>query len=225
MRDPGLKAVLEISQNAETFWDVGASIGLFSLFARASNPSLRIVSIEPSTTTYAELVKNCSLSPNDWVCINTAVGAAEGKTYISRGLAGFNHVVSSETDPKIDCEVRPITTLDKLAKLLECRRIDVLKIDVEGMELAVLQGAHELLSGKRIGAVVLEAEGQGSRYGFSDQDILAFMAQYGYVRNCLLKDELGHAHSELFQLWNPEENDDPVADGCQITTHVLPRSD
>jgi FkbM family methyltransferase len=181
MQDPSLRCVLQMIKTAKTFWDVGANIGLFSLFAKAVNSSVAVVSVEASTDTYGELCRNWSLCPEGWICINAAVGSEEGVATLSRDLGGLNHIVSPDDAKfKDNSEVRPTTTLDNLAQLFGNPRIDVLKIDVEGMELAVLKGAQRLLSERRIGAIVLEADGHGARYGFSDSDVFTNLAAYGY---------------------------------------------
>lgn len=177
--DPSLRSILRLTRTAGNLWDIGANIGLYSLIAKASNPSLEVVSVEASTSAYAELCRNWSLKPDGWTCIHAAVGAHEGKALLTRELGGLNHV----TDPaesKSSCEIRPSTTLDRLAALLEVGHIDVLKIDVEGMELAVLQGAAGLLRAQRIGCLIMEADGHETRYGFAPSDIRVFMKSFGY---------------------------------------------
>jgi FkbM family methyltransferase len=171
-------------KTAKTFWDIGANIGLFSLFAKAVNSSVAVVSVEASTATYGELCRNWTLCPDGWICINAAVGSEEGSATLSRGLGGLNHIVPP-LDGKFagNSEIRPVTTLDKLAQAFGHCQIDVLKIDVEGMEMAVLKGAHRLLSEKRIGTIVLEAEGHGAKYGFSDSDVVTNLSTYGYLRD------------------------------------------
>src|ERR1700677_3699292 len=47
--DPSLSAILHLTKSATTFWDIGASIGIFSLAALLNNPSLGVLSIEPSS--------------------------------------------------------------------------------------------------------------------------------------------------------------------------------
>jgi hypothetical protein len=58
---------------------------------------------------------------------------------------------------------------------IECGDADgrvVLKVDVEGFEVEVLDGARSLLADPRLLAVVIEINGSGTSYGWTDQDIL-----------------------------------------------------
>lgn len=72
-------------------------------------------------------------------------------------------------------------TLDEMSNAFTDRRIDLLKIDVEGAELLVLKGAHTLLEDGRVDVVYLEVglnvDGTQQTY-FGDLD--RFMQGYGY---------------------------------------------
>jgi hypothetical protein len=71
----------------------------------------------------------------------------------------------------------PVTTLDALfPDLLHC---DLLKIDVEGAELAVLRGASRLL--KKTRQILIEAGNPNSaRHGFTADDLLAYLESAGF---------------------------------------------
>jgi FkbM family methyltransferase len=180
--DASLRAVRKLVRSAKSFWDVGANCGLFSLFASEENPDLFIVSIEASTVHYGTLTSNWALQPSErWLCLHTAVGDRDGVTHLSRRESGFDHVVE---DPQVqsdtEVELRPIAKLDTLAAVLGAESIDVLKIDVEGYELKVLQGAVTLLDHRRVGAIVLESDGHDRRYGSSQRETNRFLEDRGY---------------------------------------------
>jgi len=54
------------------------------------------------------------------------------------------------------------------------------KIDVEGFELPVLRGAAGTLADPGLKAVIMEVNGNGGRYGFSDQDLRQAMERAGF---------------------------------------------
>jgi len=181
LADPSLHAVLERAREAKTFWDVGANMGLFSILARDVNPELEVVSIEASTDFYQVLCRNWQLDPRGWTCLHCAVGDREGLVQMSRGGGGCDHVLPpSEVRGPGARENRPMMTLDQLVKLMGHDSIDLLKIDVEGMELSVLRGASGLLDAGKIGAIVLEADEHDLRYGTNNSQLVAFLASKDY---------------------------------------------
>ena len=184
--DASLKAVRELVRSAQSFWDVGANCGLFSLYAADENPGLFIVSIEASTLHYRTLSSNWALQPSErWLCLHTAAGDRDGLTHLSRAGSGFDHVVEDH-QTTTDVELRPIAKLDTLAAMLAAESIGVLKIDVEGYELKVLHGATALLDRHRIGAIVLESDGHDRRYGSSAAETIRFLEARAYRVDSLL---------------------------------------
>jgi FkbM family methyltransferase len=178
--DASLIAVRNLVRSAQSFWDVGANWGLFSLYAADENSSLSIVSIEASTLHYRTLSSNWALQPSErWLCLHTAVGDRDGVTHLSRRGSGFDHIVDNP-QANTEVELRPIAKLDTLAAVLGTETIDVLKVDVEGYELKVLHGATALLNQRRIGAIVLESDGHDLRYGSSQAETIRFLEERAY---------------------------------------------
>ncbi len=91
------------------------------------------------------------------------------------GLDTVNHVlVPGEEAAGVDV---PVTTLDELVGA------DVpalTKIDVEGYESAVLEGAQRTLADPRLLAVIMETNGSGERYGVRDEQLVASMRDHGF---------------------------------------------
>jgi FkbM family methyltransferase len=183
--DASLMAVRKLVRSAASFWDVGANCGLFSLYALDENPNLFVMSIEASTQHYHSLCSNWLLRPSEhWVCLHTAVGDRDGTAHLSQHMGGWNHIVEGSGDAgRVDSELRPLMTLDSIARHFGVTMIDVLKIDVEGYELKALRGAVGLLEQQRVGAIVLESDGHGSRYNDGEVDITRFLEECGYRLN------------------------------------------
>jgi len=72
-----------------------------------------------------------------------------------------------------------IETLDSFCQANNIDTIKILKIDVEGHEIDVLEGAKNLLSGGRIELVQLESHRDKQRQDFRCQ-IRSLLAEYGY---------------------------------------------
>jgi hypothetical protein len=65
-------------------------------------------------------------------------------------------------------------------KMLEGESSSLLKIDVEGFETCVIGGAQAVLSNKSLHSVIMELNGSGLRYGFSEDAISNTMNDYGF---------------------------------------------
>jgi hypothetical protein len=70
-----------------------------------------------------------------------------------------------------------VTTLDAA---LHGENPSLIKIDVEGYETPVLQGAHVILKNQMLNAVIMELNGSGTRYGFDETQIIDLMLSNGF---------------------------------------------
>ncbi|WP_186763364.1 FkbM family methyltransferase [Lentzea tibetensis] len=173
--------------------DVGANIGLFSLFVKQECPSARVLAFEPMPAVVEALRRNLDLHGVPDVEVHAlALGARreeavftyhpalscnstnrpEGKELLlemQRVLFG-EHAAGSE-------EVR--VDVDTLSAVLERRsdldRIDLLKIDVEGAELDVLRGVGAA-NWPRVDQVVVEVHDRDGRLA----DVLALLGAQGF---------------------------------------------
>jgi FkbM family methyltransferase len=140
------------------FIDVGANIGYFScLMSKLAGPAGKVVAIEPEPQNLKLLEQNIAINNLENVLVHPcALGASEG--FAMLGLykpsnRGRHSIL--ETDAKSRIKV-PVRTLDALAKESgpNIKSWSLVKIDVEGYEGFVLDGAQETLP--RIETLVME---------------------------------------------------------------------
>jgi len=183
LNDASLSAILRLTKSAATFWDIGANAGIYSLLALANNPRLRVLSVEPSSEHFHAMCMNRRENPyQHWVLLHLAMGDRRASARITRGLGGFNHILGDSTAPASgpDEETCLMSTLDDVAEWCETPSIHVLKIDVEGFELAVLRGAKRLLASGRIKSLVIEVDGHERRYGEVPGSLQELMKVHDY---------------------------------------------
>jgi FkbM family methyltransferase len=131
--------------------DIGAGIGTETLpFSRMVGDSGKVVAVEAHPTTYATLERLCEINNIGNVeLINAAVMDSDTAVTISDlppELSYENRIGSR------GIQVRG-TTLKQLVSTLQLDRIDFLKMNIEGAEVAALRGANDVLSLIRNAAV------------------------------------------------------------------------
>lgn len=148
--------------------DVGAHIGNHTVFF-AKVMDLKTISIEPRLKSVEILRRNIAANTvEDLVTVvNGALGAKPGKAHLEQMVEGNTGSVTTRRDPSGPVA---ITRLDDLVE----EPVKLIKIDVEGDELAVLQGARRLL-GKYRPLIVIEAHS-----GHALDEIEAALAPLSY---------------------------------------------
>jgi FkbM family methyltransferase len=174
---PEMGFLLHFLRQDDLFVDVGANVGSYTILA-CKVVGARGIAFEPIPTTFDRLVENIRLNrlENRVACLNQGVGAHPGTVRFSSDSDTTNHALSAgeKSDKAIDVTV---TTLDHA---LQNEQPSLLKIDVEGYEPFVLQGAGNTLAKPSLAAVIMELNGSGTRYGRDESEILELMFGYGF---------------------------------------------
>jgi FkbM family methyltransferase len=169
---------------ADIALDVGANIGVYALWlSNCIDRSGRIIAFEPDPENFRRLNEQLKLNCLDWIKTERlALAATDGVVRFSQGEDMENHLV---LDPVIkrhrtsDIEVRCLSMATYCSEQ-NLERIHFLKIDVEGAELFVLQGASELLRNKIIDVIQFEVNEQVKNFGCHRNDVWDFLNAFGY---------------------------------------------
>ena len=169
--------VMHVTSPEDLFVDVGANMGSYTLLACAANGA-RGICFEPVPETYRRLMENIRLNELDGRvrALNIGLSDAQGELKFTSGENCLDHVLADGESSESAVMV-PVTTLDAA---LEGEGPAVIKIDVEGFETSVIKGAFRMLENPSLHSVIMELNGSGSRYGFSEDWILAAMADRGF---------------------------------------------
>ena len=141
----------KLVKNSTTIFDIGANTGVFALIAKAVNPAAQVYAFEPITRIYSKLHKNIQLNNFDIKSFPVAISDKDGKAEImdipseenaySLSLNNdHNHKSANQIKIEID-----IITLDTFIELNNIKKIELLKIDVESHEGAVMAGFAKYL--------------------------------------------------------------------------------
>lgn len=170
--------LLHFLRDDDLFIDIGANIGSYTILAAAVSGS-SVVAFEPVPTTYERLLANIQVNSDLRVtALNEGLGARSGQLQFSSNLDAENHVIPIDSFSNAnESIIVKVNTLDETAKGLMPRMI---KIDVEGFETEVIRGGLNTFSSPSLLAVLIELNGLGSRYGFSEDDIRKYFLDQNF---------------------------------------------
>lgn len=141
-------------KNAQhTIIDIGAHIGIFSIYARTINPKVSIYAYEPERENFLYLKKNLKENRIKNIIIsNTAVtnNIEQKELFLQKDSINHSLCLPTENSQKIQT-----TTLNKIFIKHSIEKCDLLKIDAEGSEFSILLSTPiEILN--KINAIYLE---------------------------------------------------------------------
>ncbi len=145
-----LELWMRLCRRSDTIMDVGANTGAFALLAQAVRPGAVIIAVEPVERIFRKLEENIALNGGGVHALHGAATDHEGPTTLY-DLAGTDHVLSvslnADFNPAGNKVAVPVMgfTIAGIAERRGLRRLDLLKIDVEGHEPEVLRGFADLL--------------------------------------------------------------------------------
>ncbi len=132
-----------------TIVDLGANIGVFTLYGAARSPSGKIISVEPDPTNFQQLRRNVLANKfSNIELVQKAISNVSGPTRLFLvHPTGHTIMKSSGAYPVITCES---LTMDDLMRSYNISHIDFLKIDIEGAEFLLFDDLHWLESVEQI---------------------------------------------------------------------------
>lgn len=181
-----LQRVLEQNlQSGQVFYDVGANVGFFTLIAaRLVGMTGRVYAFEPVPANAAAIRHNLELNDFGHVdVIEKAVSDHAGFEELQvTGFAGGSTLASAGTPLDITAQLTvPLVVLDDLLAAGQLQPPHMVKIDVEGAELAVLHGMKNLLTSARP-SIVFEVDDADPGVAQQKYDACAhFLLANGYA--------------------------------------------
>lgn len=185
----------ELSTNGEDFvlqtlgrfgphviFDAGANVGAWTLAARRRCPTARVFCFEIAAPTFAELAENTA-GMQDVHCENVGLSDTAGEIRI-RHFEGASALTTASVYPHNLASVEldaNVVSGDVYAAAHDIDHIDLLKIDVEGMEDSVLRGFDGMLSRRAIDVVQFEYGRVNILSHFLLADFYDFFRRRGYV--------------------------------------------
>lgn len=185
-----LSLMLRQVRPGDVFLDIGANIGVFSLLVARSDPSISVHAFEPIplNSCLLEASKHLNHLSNITV-VRACVGQALGEVDFAVASDSAHSSIMDTGRKPLLCHIRvPVLTMDSYIADSHLRRVDVIKVDVEGAEKMVLSGARQLMSdaARRPRLLMLElCERNLAAFGSVKAEIMAMMSSWGYAGSVL----------------------------------------
>lgn len=142
------------ARGIDTVLDIGANVGQYATLLRYAGYDGRIVSFEPLETAYEQLHGRAERDPH-WTAINSGVGAESGSTTINVSANSYSssvlpmtesHVAAAPDSVVVGTQTIQLTTVaDIVVEHGVSPSTTLLKVDTQGYETQVLDGAGALL--------------------------------------------------------------------------------
>lgn len=182
--DRGRDLLSQASRNAEVIVDVGAYTGVYSLTAAACNREIEVFAVEPSETAARAIEKSARANGFSRISVIRAVASRDSDSEMI--LLGNRDRGTSTHSVEPGFHAGPVEAVGRARSIrldsLRLKRVDFLKIDVEGHELAVLEGASNILA-RFVPVILVECLD-----GDALSSVAAFARLFGY-RSPVLVDE------------------------------------
>jgi FkbM family methyltransferase len=186
--EPDTVRWLDTIERDDCLWDVGANVGLYSLYA-AKFKRCKVYAFEPESQNFALLVENIALNQIGDLCLPVCLAISESAglgtlrvRYVTKGGAYnlFDAPASrSDSADPVPASIQAVSpdaaeqpavsqmvyglSLDELLTTYKVEPPTHLKIDVDGLEPWIIAGGQTLLEQKRLRTILIELNKKSDR--------------------------------------------------------------
>jgi FkbM family methyltransferase len=150
------KTLLSAIRPGDNVWDVGANVGLYAeLFADLVGPDGKVIAFEPSPKAFAILkLKSLAAKRNNVFLQNVALSDADGlfDFFVNKEELSTSDGLMPASDRNEPIKV----TVKRGDTFIHLASPSIIKIDVEGFELEVLNGMQQTMSSANLRAIFIE---------------------------------------------------------------------
>lgn len=191
------KRIITLAKQGGLFIDVGANYGYFSCLWASEHPANMVIAFEASPRNIPAIQNNITKNKFDGqikleaIALGREVGKAHFTLEDHNGQTGWGGLALDQTSASVEVNA---DTLDNYVEANNIHDISMLKIDVEGADTWVIQGAKTLIAQKRIKHIIYESNKyRMDRLHIAHTEAQAFLAEKGYVVEKLSNSEY-HAY-------------------------------
>ncbi|MBF0482910.1 MAG: FkbM family methyltransferase [Desulfovibrionaceae bacterium] len=195
-----LQWILKYFKNDDVFYDLGANIGLFSIFCgKAFNGQCTVYAIEPESQNFASLNNNIYMNGLSDSVISCCLAMTNEVTFDILNLHPYSYDLCKISDELISGPAmhtfggtidykgenfKPVhrqgvisASVDSLWSFFRCKFPTHIKIDIDGLELSVVRGMQKTLQDQRLRSVLIEVSEKDN----DTDEILETIAKNGFT--------------------------------------------
>ena len=173
-------------RSESVFLDLGSNLGFFSLISQKIQPTCQVIAIEASPITYDLLTQSIAANgfSNNIKAFNKAVcdQNTEIDFFINTTNSGDSCMISTPNEKTTKVTIKGVS-LDEDSDFFEAlgdKKIDLIKMDIQGAELSALKGMIKLLKKHRPIILLEFDETSMRRFNYTPEDFLSFMKSIDY---------------------------------------------
>ncbi len=175
-----LAACASLLRPGQVFYDIGANVGFMSMeiakifHGLDADSTVRVVSFEPLPLLAEAVASSACLNRlRNFIIRDEVVSDCDGTTELFLGSHSI-HASTQARESRSTRLQRPMARIDTLVKTGKIPAPCVIKIDVEGGELAAFRGAAETIHSHRP-HIVFESDENTERFGYTRRDLFAYL--------------------------------------------------
>ncbi len=180
--EPELLSIGKLIKPGSVTLDIGGSFGVFALFmAHFAGPEGHVHSFEPGRFSFASLTHNIGLNGMEQRITAHRVAASDTPATLKLfhlGDSPVNFSIGAREGTESE-EVAAVRIAD-IVPAADAARVSFIKIDVEGYEIAALEGARPILEARHPAIMFEVSAGALARVNHTPRDVYGYLAAYGY---------------------------------------------
>lgn len=204
---------LKLIKKVNVFYDIGASIGYYSLLAEMENPEIKVIAFEPASGPLYYLSENVRINNFKNITVeDIALSEKSGEItfyeiknkkykYLEHNLAGESNAGSKTEGRNFFPTSVKTTTLNKYISKANEKKIDLIKMDTEGTEHLILDQS-DIVLGQMRPIIICE-----TLYNTIEPELQSIFEKYGY-------EFYNHTDDGLKKVKSIEREDDNGVRNC-----------
>lgn len=186
---------IQALNKGEFFLDIGANLGSYTLILNRLCGA-KCIAVEPSSKTFKKLEKNIELNTLQNIKLhNFAAGEKNKIVFFTKSLGPENSIVEDSISDNEKVTQKP---LDEIIE----DDISFMKIDTEGNELRVLEGAQNILKSESIMVIMCEINDKSKTFGINEKILIDYVKNFGFelcvYKNSTLRPGNDHLPNKFF---------------------------